>query len=89
MILSRKILEPIFGITDQKTDPRIKFIPGNESLDAYSSAIDKGKYSALFTLYKVEADDLFAVSDANEIMPPKSTWIAPKLRSGLTIMSLS
>lgn len=88
MILTRTILEPLYGITDQKTDKRIRFIPGNESLDPFEKAIDSGRFSALFTLHKVDADELFEVADAGEVMPPKSTWIAPKLRSGLTIMEL-
>lgn len=88
MILTRKILQPILGIEDQKTDKRIQFIPGNESIVAHERAIDKGAASVLFTLSKVDADELFDVADAGEVMPPKSTWIAPKLRSGLTVMSL-
>jgi len=89
MILTRKILEPVYGITDQKTDKRIRFIPGNESLTTFENTIDSGSCSALFTLHKVDAEELFAVADAEEVMPPKSTWIAPKLRSGLTIMQLN
>lgn len=89
MILTRKILEPVYGITDQKTDKRIRFIPGNESLMPLEKLIEGGKCSALFTLHKVDAEELFEVADAREVMPPKSTWIAPKLRSGLTIMELT
>ncbi len=88
VILTEKVLEPVFGIRDQKTDPRINFIPGTESLHPYEKAIDAGDHSALFTLYRVDTEELFAVADANEVMPPKSTWVAPKLRSGLVVMPL-
>lgn len=89
MILTRTILEPIFHITDQKTDKRISFIPGKDSLDPFEKRIDEGTITALFTLYSTSTAQLFAVSDANEVMPPKSTYVEPKLRSGLTIMRLS
>lgn len=88
VIFTKKILEPQFGITDQKTDRRLQFIPGTADIKKYEDAIDSGKCTALFTLCKVDPDELFDVADAGEIMPPKSTWIAPKLRSGLTVMSL-
>ncbi len=87
-ILSEKILKPCLGIVDEKTDPRIQFIPGNLDLDPFIQTIDKGGASVLFTLFPVNADALFAVADVGGIMPPKSTWVAPKLRSGLTIMEL-
>ncbi len=89
MILTKKVLEPVFGILDQKTDKRISFIPGKDHLDEYEKMVDCGNATALFTLHPVSQEELIAVADANEIMPPKSTWIAPKLRSGLTIMQLS
>lgn len=89
MILTNSILEPLFDIHDQKTDRRIQFIPGMESLDKFEKSIDEGLTTALFTLYSTSTEQLFAVSDANEIMPPKSTYVEPKLRSGLTIMRLS
>lgn len=89
MILTSTILEPQFDIHDQKTDRRIQFIPGKESLDRFEKSIDQGLTTALFTLHSTSTEQLFAVSDANEIMPPKSTYVEPKLRSGLTIMKLS
>lgn len=88
-ILTEHILKPVFGIADEKTDKRIQFIPGNEPLGPVEIGINKGISTALFTLHRVDAEELFAVADAGEVMPPKSTWIAPKLRSGLTIMPLS
>ncbi len=89
MIVTKLALEPVFQILDQKTDNRIRFIPGNESLEPHERAVDLGALTAILTLYPVSREELFAVADAHEIMPPKSTWIAPKLRSGLTIMPLS
>lgn len=89
MILTETILEPLFDIHDQKTDRRIQFIPGKESLERFEKSIDEGVTTVLFTLHSTSTEQLFAVSDANEIMPPKSTYVEPKLRSGLTIMKLS
>lgn len=88
MILTQTILEPIFDIRDQKTDRRISFIPGRQNIPKTEKSIDEGLTTALFTLFPVSTDQIFAVSDANEIMPPKSTFVEPKLRSGLTIMAL-
>lgn len=88
VILTETILEPILGITDQKTDKRIQFIPGNMDLAAYESSIDRGGAKALITLCEVTAEELYAISDEGSTMPPKSTFIEPKLRSGLTIMNL-
>jgi len=88
VILTKTILEPILGITDQKTDNRIQFIPGNMELETYQSSIDRGNAKALFTLCEVTAEELYSISDEGSTMPPKSTFIEPKLRSGLTIMSL-
>lgn len=88
VILTKTILEPIFGIYDQKTDPRIRFIPDTSELGSIEKSIETGKSTALFTMYGVSPEELFAVSDEGNTMPPKSTYIEPKLRSGLTIMPL-
>jgi len=89
VVLTNQILEPIFQIYDQKTDKRIAFIPGKDPIEPFEKAIDNGFYSVLFTTFPVSPEELFAVSDAGEVMPPKSTYIEPKLRSGLTMMKLS
>lgn len=89
MVLTQTILEPIFGIMDQKTDQRIDFIPENQSLNKLEKKLEQGGLSVIFTMHPLSTRELFAVADANEIMPPKSTYIEPKLRSGLTIMNLS
>jgi uncharacterized protein (DUF1015 family) len=88
-ILTKYILDPILGIKDQKSDRRIAFVGGHEDVEALERSIDKGKYKVGFSLYPVSTTQLKAVADAGEIMPPKSTWIEPKLRSGLTIMDLN
>jgi len=89
VILSTHVLEPILGIDDQKTDSRIRFVPGIELIGPFEKQVDQGKLSAIFTLHPVSNEALFNVADAGEIMPPKSTYVEPKLRSGLTIMKLS
>lgn len=87
-ILSEFILAPILGIKDLKTDPMIKFIPGHEGIEGVESALEKKQNKIGFMLFPVSTEQLMQVADENEIMPPKSTWINPKLRSGLTIYNL-
>ncbi len=87
-ILTQKILNPILNIQDLKTDQRIDFINGKKGLDRMAEIIDSGEKKLGFALYPVSVEDLKKVADNNMIMPPKSTWIEPKLRSGLTIYPL-
>lgn len=87
-ILTDLLLTPILNIEDLKTDKRIDFIGGNRGLSGISDAVDSGKFKVGFALFPVSVDQLKRVSDENLIMPPKSTWIEPKLRSGLTIYPL-
>lgn len=84
-ILSDFILEPILNIVDMKTSDRIHFEGGPNGFDKMKSLVDKGKYKVGFSLFPVSADQLKKVADNGLTMPPKSTWIEPKLRSGLTI----
>ena len=86
--LSRQILDPIMGITDLKNDKRVKFIPAKNDLNELTNSIDNGN-DILFLLAPVTFKELRAVADADEYMPPKSTYIEPKLRSGLTIFDIS
>lgn len=83
-IFQKLILEPILGIVDQKKDPRIDFIGGDGSIEKIKKLVDT-KGGVGFSFYPVSIDELIAVADAGKIMPPKSTWFAPKLRSGLLI----
>lgn len=87
-ILSDLILKPIFGIIDLKTTDQIEFVPGNEPLQKMIDAIDSKKFEVAFLLHPASVNDVKKVADAGLNMPPKSTWVEPKLRSGLTIYSL-
>ncbi len=84
-LLQEKILEPLLGIKDIRTDKRIEFVGGIRGTAELERLVDSGKAAVAFSLHAVSLDDLMAVSDANEIMPPKSTWFEPKLRDGLLI----
>jgi uncharacterized protein (DUF1015 family) len=86
--LSETILGPILGIEDIKTDSRMHFYAGDKGLKGMEKMVKKGKADIAFALYPVEVDQLIDISDQGLIMPPKSTWIEPKLRSGLTIYSI-
>ena len=87
-ILSDLILKPIFGILDLKTTDQVEFIPGNEPLQKIIDAVDSKKFELAFLLHPADISDVKKVADAGLNMPPKSTWVEPKLRSGLTIYSL-
>lgn len=87
-ILTTNILHPILGITDLKTDNRIEFIEGTKGTIGLREKVDSEEAVVAFGLYPIAIEQLKAVADANNIMPPKSTWIEPKVRSGLTIYSL-
>lgn len=84
-ILYKTILEPVLGITDLKNDNRIKYGYGKNNLLIMKQAIDNKKFAVGFGMTPLDASEIRAVADAGQIMPPKSTYIEPKLRSGLTI----
>lgn len=86
-ILTEHILSPLFGIHDLKTDKRIGFIPGVKGPEALKKSVDEGKAEAAFGLYPVTMEHLKWIADSHNIMPPKSTWVEPKMRSGLVIYS--
>ena len=86
-ILTEQILSPIFGIHDLKTDKRIGFIPGVKGAEALKKSVDDGKAAVAFGLFPVTMEHLKWIADTNNIMPPKSTWVEPKMRSGLVIYS--
>ena len=87
-ILSDLILKPIFGIIDLKTSDQVEFVPGIEPLQKIIDTIDAKKFEVAFLLHPASIEDVKKVADAGLNMPPKSTWVEPKLRSGLTIYSL-
>jgi uncharacterized protein (DUF1015 family) len=82
-LLARHILEPLFGIKDQRNDKRIDFVGGGRGLAELARRVDAGEMAAAFSLYPTQMADLMAVADAGLIMPPKSTWFEPKLADGL------
>lgn len=83
-ILQKQVLAPLFGIHDPRTDKRIEFIGGIRGLDALKTLVDS-QGGAAFALYPTTVADLMQIADEDKIMPPKSTWFEPKLRSGLFI----
>jgi len=84
-ILQRYVFGPILGINDPSTDERIGFVGGGRGTDELEKMVDGGDFKIAFSLYPTRMEDLLAVSDMGEIMPPKSTWFEPKLKDGLFI----
>ncbi|HLF83331.1 MAG TPA: DUF1015 family protein [Blastocatellia bacterium] len=82
-VLQERVLDPLLGITDVRTDKRIEFVGGIRGTAALEEMVNDGRAAVAFSLYPVTVDGLMAIADANEIMPPKSTWFEPKLRDGL------
>jgi len=87
-ILTRYILTPILGISDLKTNSRISFLGGLKGMEGLQKEVDKDRAKIAFGLYPVGVEQLKTIADTGNIMPPKTTWIEPKLRSGLTIFEL-
>ncbi len=87
-ILSRQILEPVLNILDLRTDKRIDFVGGIRGLGELKKRVDSGEMKVAFALYPVSMQQLIDIADSGEIMPPKTTWFEPKLRSGLVVHSL-
>jgi uncharacterized protein (DUF1015 family) len=82
-ILSNNVLDKILGIKDQRTDKRIDFVGGIRGLAELQKRVDSGEMKLAFSLYPVSIEQLFAIADSGNVMPPKSTWFEPKLRDGL------
>ncbi|MEW6469947.1 MAG: DUF1015 domain-containing protein [Bacteroidota bacterium] len=87
-ILSEHILAPILGIYDLRVDKRIAFVSGIKGMDELKKMVDKGQGKAAFGIYPVQMEQLKQIADTGNVMPPKTTWIEPKMRSGLVIYSL-
>ena len=87
-ILSRLVLDKILGIKDLRTDKRIDFVGGIRGLGELSRRVDSGEMKVAFALYPVSMKQLLDIADSGQIMPPKTTWFEPKLRSGLAIHTL-
>ena len=84
-ILQDNVLIPILGIGDIRTDKRIDFVGGIRGLGELEKRVDSGEMKVAFAMYPTSIDQLMTIADENKIMPPKSTWFEPKLRSGLFI----
>ena len=82
-LLSDQLLGPILGITDLRTDKRIDFVGGSRGTRELEKRVDSGEMAAAFSMHATSMDDLMAVTNARQIMPPKSTWFEPKLADGL------
>lgn len=84
-ILEQRVIQPIFGIDDVRTDPRIDFVGGIRGTSELEKRVDSDDWAFAVSMYPTSIEQLMAVSDAGEVMPPKSTWFEPKLRSGLLV----
>jgi uncharacterized protein (DUF1015 family) len=83
--LQERLLAPILGIDDPRTSKRVDFIGGIRGTEELVRIVDSGKAAVAFSMYPTTVQQLMDIADANQIMPPKSTWFEPKLRSGLAI----
>lgn len=87
-VLQDRLLDPVLGIKDVRTDKRIDFVGGLRGTKELERLVNDGKAAVAFSMHPTTVAELLMVSDANEIMPPKSTWFEPKLRDGLLIHSI-
>ena len=88
-LLNDRLLSPVLGITDPRTNPRIDFVGGGRGLSALEERVKSGDWAVAFALHPTRLADLIAVADAGLVMPPKSTWFEPKLADGLLSLPLS
>jgi uncharacterized protein (DUF1015 family) len=82
-LLADYLLEPVLNIVDPRTDPRIDFVGGIRGLGELEKRVNSGEMAVAFAMFPTSMKDLMAVADANEVMPPKSTWFEPKLADGV------
>jgi uncharacterized protein (DUF1015 family) len=87
-ILQTRLLAPVLGIDDPRTSERIDFIGGIRGVAELDRLVSGGKFAVAFSMYPTTVSQLMDIADAGQIMPPKSTWFEPKLRSGLFIHTL-
>jgi uncharacterized protein (DUF1015 family) len=88
-ILQNNVLSPLLGIHNPRTDKRIHFVGGIRGNDELVRLVDSGEYAVAFSLHPTSIRELIELADQDQIMPPKSTWFEPKLRSGLFVHLLS
>lgn len=84
-ILQNRLLGPVLGIGDPRTDRRIAFVGGIRGTGELEKRVSSGEFAVAFSMFPTSLEQLMAIADAGEIMPPKSTWFEPKLRSGLVL----
>lgn len=82
-LLQNNLIEPLLGVSDPRRDKRIDFVGGIRGLTELEKRVDSGEMQVAFALYPTSLSQLMDVADANEVMPPKSTWFEPKLADGL------
>ncbi len=87
-VLQNRLLGPVLGIDDPRTNSRMDYAGGFDSVERIQRNVDSGKAAVAFSMYPTTVDQLMAIADADRIMPPKSTWFEPKLRSGLFVHAL-
>lgn len=87
-VLADNLLEPVLGISDPRRDKRIEFVGGVRGLSELERLVNSGDMACAFSMFPTSMADLMAVADANEVMPPKSTWFEPKLADGLVSLLL-
>jgi uncharacterized protein (DUF1015 family) len=87
-VLQKKVLEPVLGITDPRSDTRLQYLGGARPVADLEAMVDGGEYAVAFSLQPVQVGTVLSIADAGGIMPPKSTWFEPKLLSGLLVHRL-
>lgn len=87
-VLQARLLGPVLGIDDPRTNSRIEYTGGFDSVERIVKKVDTGRAAVAFSVYPTTVEQLMAIADADQIMPPKSTWFEPKLRSGLFVHAL-
>jgi uncharacterized protein (DUF1015 family) len=88
-VLTDRLLQPILGIQDPRTDKRIDFVGGIRGMNELERRVDGGDAAVAFAMYPTSLREVMQVADAGEVMPPKSTWFEPKLRSGMVVQQIS
>jgi len=88
-ILQNQLLDPILGIADPRTSERVAFVGGIRGEGELIKLVDSGAWAVAFSMYPTSMQELFDIADAGQIMPPKSTWFEPKLRSGFLVHKFS
>ena len=87
-VLQNRLLAPVLGIEDPRTSNRVSFVGGIRGAAELAKRVDNGRDAVAFSMYPVGVDQMMDIADAGQIMPPKSTWFEPKLRSGLLVHTL-